>query len=191
MVIVSHLFLFLKKMVFMCMLNLHLLTLLLFRNTFVVISADLLLCCLAYITMMGITFHYNRHEDNAYVEQKLPVIDFIKLLIQHIPEKHFKMTRYYGLYARNRSLDNSLNKLIPSSRHKILLAFNTWRNRIASCFGYDPIQCPNCKKQMELLDLYYKHTKVSLEDLYERTMAKMKHHAGGKAALFSFPSVTY
>ena len=130
----------------------------------------------------SVTFHYNRHEDNAYVEKKLPVIDFIKLLIQHIPEKHFKMTRYYGLYARNRSLDKSLNKLIPNSRHKILLAFNTWRNRIAFSFGYDPIQCPNCQKPMKLLDLYYKHTKVSLEDLYERTMAKMRHHAGGKAA---------
>ena len=116
------------------------------------------------------------------MKKKLPAIDFIKLLIQHIPEKHFKMTRYYGLYARNRKLDQSLRKLVPKSKHKILLEFNKWRNRIASSFGYDPIQCTNCKKQMELLDLYYKHTKVSLEDLYERTMAKIRHHAGGKPA---------
>lgn len=128
----------------------------------------------------SVTFHYNRHEDNAYIQKKLPAIDFIKLLIQHIPEKHFKMTRYYGLYARNRELDESLHKLVPKSKHKILLEFNKWRNRIASSFGYDPIQCTNCKKQMELLDLYYKHTKVSLEDLYERTMAKIRHHARGK-----------
>ncbi len=26
--------------------------------------------------------------------------DFIRLLIQHIPEKNYKMPRYYGLYAR-------------------------------------------------------------------------------------------
>lgn len=130
----------------------------------------------------SVTFHYNRHEDNVYVEKTLPAIDFIKLLIQHIPEKHFKMTRYYGLYARNRELDKSLNRLIPKTKHKIILDSNTWRNRIALSFGYDPIQCPNCKKKMELLDLYYKHTKVSLDELYERTMAKMKCHAGGKAA---------
>lgn len=130
----------------------------------------------------SVTFHYNRHEDNVYVEKTLPAIDFIKLLIQHIPEKHFKMTRYYGLYARNRELDKSLNKLVPKAKHKIILDFNTWRNRIALSFGYDPIQCPDCKKKMELLDLYYKHTKVSLDELYERTMAKMKCHAGGKAA---------
>ncbi len=130
----------------------------------------------------SVTFHYNRHEDNVYVEKTLPAIDFIKLLIQHIPEKHFKMTRYYGLYARNRELDKSLNKLVPKAKHKIILDFNTWRNRIALSFGYDPIQCPDCKKKMELLDLYYKHTKVSLDGLYERAMAKMKCHAGGKAA---------
>lgn len=130
----------------------------------------------------SVTFHYNRHEDNVYVEKTLPAIDFIKLLIQHIPEKHFKMTRYYGLYARNRELDKSLNKLVPKAKHKIILDFNTWRNRIALSFGYDPIQCPDCKKKMELLDLYYKHTKVSLDELYERTMAKMKFHAGEKAA---------
>lgn len=34
-----------------------------------------------------VTFHYNRHEDNSFVQKTLPAIDFIKLLILHIPEK--------------------------------------------------------------------------------------------------------
>ena len=42
----------------------------------------------------SVTFHYNRHEDEKYVEETLPAIDFIKRLIRHIPEKHFKMIRY-------------------------------------------------------------------------------------------------
>lgn len=128
-----------------------------------------------------VTFHYNRHEDNAYVKKTLPAIEFIKLLIQHIPEKHFKMTRYYGLYARHRKLDQSLHKLIPQAKHKIFLELNTWRTRIALSFGYDPIQCPNCKKKMLLLDLYYNHTKVSLEDLYNKAIAKMQRHIKGKS----------
>ena len=37
-----------------------------------------------------VTFHYNRHEDDAYVEETLPVMDFIEKLIQHIPEKILK-----------------------------------------------------------------------------------------------------
>ena len=44
----------------------------------------------------SVTFHYNRHEDEQYVEETLPVMDFIKHLIRHIPEKHFKMIRYGG-----------------------------------------------------------------------------------------------
>lgn len=96
------------------------------------------------------------------------------------------MTRYYGLYARNRELDKSLNKLVPKAKHKIILDFNTWRNRIALSFGYGPIQCPDCKKKMELLDLYYKHTKVSLDELYERTMAKM--NAMPVEKLLEFPT---
>ena len=38
-----------------------------------------------------VTFHYNRHEDDALVIETIPVLDFIQRLIRHIPEKHFKM----------------------------------------------------------------------------------------------------
>lgn len=47
-----------------------------------------------------VTFHYNRHEDDKYVEETLPAMDFISRLVQHIPEKHFKQLRYYGIYVR-------------------------------------------------------------------------------------------
>ena len=59
-----------------------------------------------------VTFHYNRHEDNKYIEETLPAIDFIKRLIRHIPEKHFKMIRYGGLYARHREIDKPLFRAI-------------------------------------------------------------------------------
>lgn len=119
----------------------------------------------------NVTFHYNRHEDNSYVERTLPVLDFMALLTQHIPEKHFKMTRYYGLYARNRELDVQLSKAVPKSKHKILLNFNQWRTLILLSFGYDPLQCPKCKHTMVFLELFYKHKQVSLVELYERAMA--------------------
>ena len=52
-----------------------------------------------------VTFHYNRHEDNKLVVETIPTIDFIKRLIRYIPEKHFKMICYDGLYARHRDVD--------------------------------------------------------------------------------------
>ncbi|MFR7848252.1 MAG: transposase [Coprococcus phoceensis] len=73
----------------------------------------------------------------------------IKRLIRHIPEKHFKMIRYGGLYARHRKTDE---KLIVRSRKAnigIYRSFNQWRTAIL-LFGYDPLECPNCKQKMEL-----------------------------------------
>jgi len=120
----------------------------------------------------NVTFHYNKHEDNSFVKKTLPAIDFIKLLIQHIPEKNFKMTRYYGLYARHREIDSRLHKAVSQSKHRVLLGFNTWRRRFLLTMGYDPLQCPDCKKEMLFLELCHKHERVSLAELYERTMRK-------------------
>lgn len=122
----------------------------------------------------NVTFHYNKHEDDSFVRKTLPAMDFIKLLIQHIPEKNFKMTRYYGLYARHREMDTRLHKSIHKSKHKIILDFNTWRKRFLLTMGYDPLQCPNCKKEMLFLEMYYKHERVPLDELYRRAMAKHK-----------------
>jgi len=76
-----------------------------------------------------ITFHYNRHEDDAYVQVTLPVMEFITRLIRHIPEKHFKMIRYGGIYARHREIDKKLLRAISREKHHILRSFNQWRTK--------------------------------------------------------------
>lgn len=122
----------------------------------------------------NVTFHYNRHEDNVFVKKTIPALDFISLLIQHIPEPHYKMTRYYGLYARHRGKDKSLTPAIPKSRRKTIRSFTLWRNNILISFGYDPLCCPNCKHIMSVVDVYYNHKRVSLEELYEKAKAKCR-----------------
>lgn len=129
-----------------------------------------------------VTFHYNKHEDNSYVKKTMPVLDFIRLLIQHIPEKHFKMTRYYGIYARHREIDKSLHKAIHPSRHRILLDMNKWRQLFLLSFRYDPLQCPKCNHKMEFLELYFNHKRVSLEKLYKKAMAKYHCRSSGTHA---------
>lgn len=122
-----------------------------------------------------VTFHYNRHEDNKYIERTLPAIEFIKLLMQHIPEKHFKMIRYYGIYSRHRDIDKNLRRQHTSEQRRIFTSFTRWRESILLSFGYDPLQCPKCNSQMEILDIYHNHHRVSLPDLYER--AKIRYQA--------------
>lgn len=41
-------------------------------------------------------------------------------------------------------------------------------------FGYDPLLCPVCRHKMELLDIYYNHQRVFLEELYEKAMSKSR-----------------
>ena len=90
-----------------------------------------------------VTFHYNRHEDDKCIEETIPAIDFIKRLIRHIPEKHFKMIRYGGLYARHREADKKLRPAVPKEKQSILRSFTQWRTAILSSFGYDSLVCPD------------------------------------------------
>ena len=125
----------------------------------------------------NVTFHYNRHEDNKYVKETVPVLEFIERLIQHIPEKHFKQIRYYGIYAMHRDSFSKLNYAISKEKHGFLLSLNEWRNSMLLSFGYDPLCCPNCGKPMIFLDLYFNHQHVSLDELYRRSMQKYRCRA--------------
>lgn len=122
-----------------------------------------------------VTFHYNRHEDEKLIVEKIPVMDFIERLVRHIPEKHFKMIRYYGLYARHRKEDLRLERAIPPQQRKIYLDMNTWRNNILFSFGYDPLKCPCCGRTMLFLELYFKHKPVPLIEMYEKAVGKYRH----------------
>ena len=121
-----------------------------------------------------VTFHYNRHEDEQYIEETIPSMEFIQRLIRHIPEKHFKMIRYGGIYARHREIDSKLYRAISKSKHHIYHSFNQWRTAILSSFGYDPLVCPDCQHRMEFLELYFNHQRVSLEEMYEKVMSKSR-----------------
>lgn len=119
-----------------------------------------------------VTFHYNRHEDDKLITETIPVLEFIQRLIRHIPEKHFKMIRYYGLYARHREEDKKLRRAISKDKHKFFLSLNRWRDCMYKSFGYDPIECPCCKNTMVILEIFYNHKRVSLDEMYERVMSK-------------------
>ena len=121
-----------------------------------------------------VTFHYNRHEDEQYIEETIPAMEFIQRLIRHIPEKHFKMIRYGGIYARHREIDSKLYRAISKSKHHIYRSFNQWRTAILSSFGHDPLVCPDCQHRMEFLELYFNHQRVSLEEMYEKVMSKSR-----------------
>lgn len=108
------------------------------------------------------------------MEETIPVMEFIGRLVQHIPEKRYKMIRYGGIYARHREIDKKLHRTIPCEKHHIFRSFNQWRTAILSAFGYDPLKCPECGTTMFFLELYYNHKRVSLEELYRKAMSRFR-----------------
>ena len=116
----------------------------------------------------NVTFHYTRHEDNQTITECIPALDFIKRLIVHIPEKHFKMLRYYGIYAKHHKQESKLHKCISSEKHRYLCKFYNWQNMILLTFGYDPLKCPKCGKSMFAFEVYYK--KTALFEQYRKVM---------------------
>ena len=116
----------------------------------------------------NVTFHYTRHEDNKTIEECVPALDFIKRLIIHIPEKHFKMLRYYGIYAKHHKQEKKLHRCISPEKLKFLRSLLDWRNSIILSFGYDPLRCPDCGTSMSVLEVYYK--KTALFERYRKVM---------------------
>ena len=115
-----------------------------------------------------VTFHYKRHEDQKLMTEKLPSLDFIQRLIVHIPERHFKMLRYYGLYAKHHKQEKKLHTCISPKKRKFLKKTFDWRHSILLSFGYDPLCCPNCHTSMLVLEVYYK--KTALFERYRKVM---------------------
>ena len=116
----------------------------------------------------NVTFHYTRHEDNKTVTETIPALNFIQKLIVHIPEKHFKMLRYYGIYAKHHKQEMKLRKCISAEKQCFLHSIQDWRQSILLSFGYDPLCCSECGTSMLVLEVY--HKKTALFEQYRKVM---------------------
>lgn len=100
-----------------------------------------------------VTYFYERHEDGKKIEVTIHVYDFIKLLIKHIPDKHFKMVRYYGLYAKQHKHSNKIFKLLNKNQIKVREILRKWQFAIELSFGYNPTKC-SCGGTFIFWDLF-------------------------------------
>jgi len=106
-----------------------------------------------------VRFWYIDHKTEKKTEAELPVLDFIGKLIMHIPKKHFRMIRRYGLYRRGKddiaqkavdSYNSSKLGISPPRRVSKKISNGSWRSRMINSFGRDPLKCPLCGHEMEL-----------------------------------------
>jgi len=108
----------------------------------------------------NVTFHYNRHEDDELVTETIPAVDFIKSLIVHIPDKHFKMIRYYGIYAKHHKNAAHFVPAVPTQKRRFLSSLNNWRTSLLLDFHVDPLLC-KCGSHMICLDICLNATLLS------------------------------
>jgi hypothetical protein len=101
-----------------------------------------------------VTFSYKERE-HLEVKWTVPVEEFISLLIQHIPPKHFRGVRYYRALATRTKplLKKVLSKLFR--RMKEMAKFDRGRERSIAFTGKDPLRCPICQREMELVEVAY------------------------------------
>ena len=103
----------------------------------------------------NVTYKYTRHEDNKVIVETVHVYEFIKRIIRHIPEKNFKMIRYFGIYSRRSKGKVNFIKMIDKRILSIRKSIANWENRILAIAGVDPCKCPNCNNKMRFHDIVY------------------------------------
>ena len=89
--------------------------------------------------------------------KKMGLYTFITYLTQHIPDKHFRIVRGYGLFSNR--LKGSLlwrAKILVNKSANIQQGENkTWRERNIETKGSDPLICQNCSIEMNLVFVCY------------------------------------
>ena len=99
---------------------------------------------------------------------EIDAMDFLDLFTQHIPDKGFRMIRYYGALA-NRVRTKCLSKIYDLlnqtiEKPKIL----SWAHSMYLSFGYDPMRCMLCGGKMLLREIKFG---VSFQNIKEQHYA--------------------
>lgn len=105
-----------------------------------------------------VTFLYKDTATGEKTHITLTVEEFIKRLIQHIPDKHFRQVRYYGIFApksQATGLDIARKLVDQPPARMIKPQPQYWRDRRIAQNGVDPLICPHCNIELELVEVTY------------------------------------
>ena len=112
----------------------------------------------------SVSFTYTPHDSDELVTETVSVFEFLKKLIIHIPERNFKMIRYFGFYCSHNP------KHVQYLRHakkfetfqiiQLQAIHKSWRKLIKFTFGHDPIKCIYCGDTLELIEIFCDPRKI-------------------------------
>lgn len=98
-----------------------------------------------------VTFWYKDTRTKQKVTITMDKFEFVHRLLSHVPEKNFKIVRYFGIYSRR----GYKHRQMEFSDEEAILIKRSWRDEIKRSFHYDPLKCPNCGTEMELVEICF------------------------------------
>ena len=115
-----------------------------------------------------VVFDYLDHRDQQHKSMPCETESFIKRLVQHIPDKGFRMIRYYGFLAnclRSRLLPTVYNLLDQPERNALTLR---WPALLQSSFGINPLTCILCGHRLSFRGVVTGKNMNGLRKLHEK-----------------------
>ena len=121
-----------------------------------------------------VTYQFKDHHDDSIQNIDLPVDEFIARLIRHIPDKNFRLIRYYNwLSNRLRSKLLPLVYKLINQEPELLKKIN-WRELFVQTFGKDPLKCSICNSIMSwfknvlptIYDMVSNHKTIATENAF-------------------------
>lgn len=104
-----------------------------------------------------VRFYYLDHKTKRKIICEMKVYEFISAVIQHIPDKNFKMIRYYGLYSRK-----------GKKKVKIICKQSSLRQQVLfESTEKDVFYCPCCYEKMKFVTYFKKPP----DDLIKKVLA--------------------
>lgn len=114
----------------------------------------------------NVIFEYLDHYTKTKQRMTMPVMEFIKKLVTHIPDDNFRNIRYYGFLANRLSgkLMPVVRTLLAKTVKTLAHIATTWRKMIKNTFNRDPLQCPCCNTIMKVIRVRYPPKKSLIDN---------------------------
>ncbi len=137
------------------------------------------------VTDTHVTFEF---DDRATGERKtltLSLFIFIRRLIRHIPDSHFRVIRHAGIFA-NRVRTKTLEKARTLLGQVIKpIAKLNWREKYKLTWGKDPLHCKICGLEMQLTEIKDVKANEIKAGLIEQHSFYLKQYHGLEFAAFT------
>ena len=102
-----------------------------------------------------VEFWYQQPSTRVKITVVMPVMDFVRAVLKHVPEKNFRAVMYYGLYSPNNPQTVKYQTVFSIDGDIVDPLKLSWREETYLRTGRDPKRCKICGREMVLISAIY------------------------------------